>query len=61
MFEYQVTVSTRTEGFLFRTEWDDNKERVAAAAVILQSSIPLAKVEILRKSKAMTLVTPGNM
>lgn len=61
MFEYQITVSSLAAGFLFRTEWDDNKERVAAAAVALQSSMPLTKVEILRRSKAMALVTPGNM
>ena len=56
MNEYQITVSLNGQ-FMFRTDWDDNKERVAAAAVALQTSMVLAKVEIYSKARAMTRVT----
>lgn len=60
MYEYQINVSANGQ-FMFRTEWDDNKERVAAAAVALKTSMVLAKVEVLRKSKEMTRVAPEQL
>lgn len=56
MDEYQISVSLNGK-FLFRTEWDDNKERVSANAVMLTATLLLANVKVLAREKAMTDVT----
>ena len=55
MKEYYINVSANGQ-FMFRTEWDDNKERAYAAAVTLRISMPLAKVEMFSRDKSMTRI-----
>lgn len=52
MKEYQINVSHRG-CFMFRTEWDDDRTRVQAAAVAIQTSMVLAKDTVTSRSKLM--------
>jgi hypothetical protein len=53
MNEYQISVSANGI-FMFRTEWDQNKERVVNAAVTIKSSMPSAVVRVNARDNSYT-------
>lgn len=55
MHEYQISVA-RNGQFLFRTEWDDDRSRVRAAAIAIQA-MPDLKVTICSRCKLRNDVT----
>ena len=55
MHEYQISVA-RDGQFLFRTDWDDNRRRVRAAAIAIQA-MPDVKVTIRSRCKLRNDVT----
>lgn len=52
MKEHHIQVSLNGI-FLFRTQWDDNLERVQMAAVTITTSMPLAQVSVYTRAKVM--------
>jgi len=55
MNEYQISAA-RDGQFLFRTDWDDNRRRVRAAAIAIQA-MPDVKVTIHSRCKSRNDVT----
>ena len=55
MNEYQISAD-RNGQFLFRTEWDDDRSRVRAAAIAIQP-MPDVKVTIRSRCKLRSDVT----
>ena len=54
MKEYQICVS-QAGRFLFRTEWDDNKERIFLAANIMFGMERGTTLEVVCRDKTMML------
>ncbi len=53
MHEYQISVA-RDGQFLFRTDWDDNRRRVRAAAIAIQAVPDVKVTSVVAASFVMT-------
>lgn len=50
MYEYQLSVSIKGK-FVFRTDWDTNKERIKLANTLLEEGLPKGgKITLHRRS-----------